>query len=194
MGWGGIVVGWSCLGGTTEINWARSCEIITIVRRICLLMKPNCMVSSYQALKITPNYSVYEHRPKQFTPLFNVINSANACFGKVKSVRYTDFKLRIEIRCFYIVRVTKFSNRRTSTFFSKFYFHPRTFFCASGWQFLAFKRFCFVTVWSSSIAIVLSRLTLLLWRQKQVIPGFKCLVSVEKFILSKSLTDLLVLA
>ena len=152
------------------------------------------MVSSYQALKITPNYSVYEHRPKQFTPLFNVIKSASACLGKVKWVRYTDFKLRIKIRCFHIVHVTKFSNRRTSTYLSKFYFHPRTSsFCASGWQFLAFKRFYFVTVWSSSITIVLSRLTLLLWRQIQVIPGFKCLVSVEKFILSKSLTDLLVL-
>ena len=35
-GWGGMGGGLLYLGGTTEINRARSCEIITIVRRICL--------------------------------------------------------------------------------------------------------------------------------------------------------------
>lgn len=44
------------------------------------------------------------------------------------------------------------------------------------------------------IMIVFARLIELIWNQKQVIPGFKCIVSVEKFGLSKSLTALLVLA
>lgn len=56
-------------------------------------------------------------------------------------------------------------------------------------------RLVLLRYWSGAflIMIVFARLIGLIWNQKQVIPGFNCIVSVEKFGLSKSLTALLVL-
>lgn len=99
VGWGGMGGGLSYLGGTTEINRARSCEIITIVRRICLFnsaeqFPPIKRENSPQIIRCI------NIAKTKICSTFITIESAHSCFGNVKQVKYTDFILTIAVQRF----------------------------------------------------------------------------------------------